>query len=181
MYYYWKRLALWTFPYFNHLKYLVYRLDIQKCQIRGFSNRSTQCIDLSLQQHWLPRGPRSTRRSVLALTYLSSQCWTIFPKETFFLEKLSLEEHKMEISSTKTFALWEFFVNIFIISYYNNSKVFPSAMLTATNTKLQGLSKENAQSQNFSWEWLLIDCAWCSLLNKQKNALRVTSSFINNE
>ena len=82
-------------------------------------------------------------------SYLSSQR-TIFPKETFFLEKLSLEEHKMEISSTKTFALWEFFVNIFIISYYNNSKVFPSAMLTATNTKLQGLSKENAQSQNFS-------------------------------
>ena len=77
-------------------------------------------------------------------SYLSSQR-TIFPKETFFLEKLSLEEHKMEISSTKTFALWEFFVNIFIISYYNNSKVFPSAMLTATNTKLQ-----NAQSQNFS-------------------------------
>ena len=82
-------------------------------------------------------------------SYLSSQR-TIFPKETFFLEKLSLEEHKMEISSTKIFALWEFFVNIFIISYYNNSKVFPFAMLTATNTKLQGLSKENAQSQNFS-------------------------------
>ena len=116
LYYYWKRPALWTFPYFNHLKYLVYRLDIQKCQIRGFSNRSTQCIDLSLQQHWLPRGPRSTRRSVLSLTYLSSQ-WTIFPKETFFLEKLSLEQHKMMEISTKTFALWEFFVDIFIISY----------------------------------------------------------------
>ena len=60
-------------------------------------------------------------------SYLSSQR-TIFPKETFFLEKLSLEEHKMEISSTKIFALWEFFVNIFIISYYNNSKVFPFAL-----------------------------------------------------
>ena len=59
----------------------------------------------------------------------------------------------------------------------NSSKVFPSAMLTV-NAKLQGLPMENAQSQNFLWEWLVIVMF---IIEQTKNILRVTSSFINNE
>ena len=89
----------------------------------------------------------------------------------------------MEIS-TKTFALWEFFVDIFIISYcyvFQKKKQQQqdfSLCSIAANAKLQGSSTENAQSQNFLWEWLVIVMF---IIEQTKNILRVTSSFINNE
>ena len=61
--------------------------------------------------------------------------------------------------------------------FRSSSKNFPFAMLAA-NAKLQGSSTENAQSQNFLWEWLVIVMF---IIEQTKNILRVTSSFINNE